>query len=56
MQECMDATPDGELVVMDVSGWHNANDRIGLSVKKHYVKPAVSENPGSRAQACANEL
>jgi hypothetical protein len=25
---------------MDVSGWHNANDRIGLSVKKQYVKPA----------------
>jgi hypothetical protein len=40
MQECMDATPDGELVVMDVSGWHNANNRIGLSVKKQYVKPA----------------
>jgi hypothetical protein len=40
MQECMDATQDGELVVMDVSGWHNANDRIGLSVKKQYVKPA----------------
>jgi hypothetical protein len=30
--------PDGELVVMDVSGWHNANNRIGLSVKKQYVK------------------
>jgi hypothetical protein len=38
MKECMDATPDGELVVMDVSGWNNANNRIGLSVKKQYVK------------------
>jgi hypothetical protein len=43
MKECMDATPDGELVVMDVSGWRNANDRIGLSVKKHYVKPTYQK-------------
>jgi len=39
MQECMDATPDGELVTMDLSGWNNANERIGLTIKKQYVKP-----------------
>lgn len=39
MQERMQATPDGELVQIAISGWNNAGGRIGLKFKKPYVKP-----------------
>ena len=39
LRERMANTPEGELVQISVSAWNNANDRIGLTLKKPYVKP-----------------
>lgn len=39
LRERIANTPEGELVQISVSAWNNANDRIGLTFKKPYVKP-----------------
>ena len=39
LEERMANTPEGELVQISVSAWNNANDRIGMTFKKPYVKP-----------------
>ena len=39
LEERMANTPEGELVHISVSAWNNANDRIGMTFKKPYVKP-----------------
>ena len=39
VEERLGATPDGELVQISVSAWNNANNRLGMTFKKPYVKP-----------------
>ena len=55
MQERMQATPDGELVQIAISGWNNAAGRIGLSFKKPYVKPVDQKTQAAEPKAAEPE-
>lgn len=50
LKERLESTEDGQLVQIAVSAWNNANDRIGLTFKKPYVKPVDQKTQAAESK------